>query len=81
MQRKQIGRIVVRFGQLEPHFHIHVIFATDRIIAHNPDAARRFLAGWFETIAWMRAHKADTVRLSAPIMGVDPTLPARSMTS
>jgi ABC-type nitrate/sulfonate/bicarbonate transport system substrate-binding protein len=51
LERRQMGRIVADFGTLEPHFHIHVIFATDEIIAKNPDAVRHFLAGWFATIA------------------------------
>jgi ABC-type nitrate/sulfonate/bicarbonate transport system substrate-binding protein len=33
---------------------------------------RRFLAGWFETIAYMRAHKAETVQDLAPITHADP---------
>jgi NitT/TauT family transport system substrate-binding protein len=71
MQKLGQGRILTGFGDLVHDFHIHVIFATDKIIAGNPRAVRDFLAAWFETIAWMRAHRAETVRLSAPVMGVD----------
>jgi NitT/TauT family transport system substrate-binding protein len=55
------GRILVRFGDLVKDFHVHVIFATDKLMATRPTAIREFLAGWFETIAFMRAHKAQTV--------------------
>ncbi len=65
------GRIILRFGDLVKHFHIHVIFATDKAIAEKPEALRRFLKGWFETIAYMRAHKAETVRIAAQVMGSD----------
>src|SRR5262249_15447591 len=46
------GRILMRFGDLVKDFHIHVIFATDKAIAMQPQALRGFLKGWFETIAF-----------------------------
>ncbi len=71
------GRILLRFGDLVQHFYIHVIFATDRAIAERSDALRRFLAGWFETIRFMRAHKEDTIKIAMPVMGTDADLTAR----
>src|SRR5262249_45391332 len=41
------GKILLRFGNLVEDFHIHVIFATDKIIAGKPNAIRNFLQGWF----------------------------------
>ncbi len=65
------GRILLRFNDLLKDFHVHVIFATDKAIAAKPEALRGFLAGWFDTIAFMRAHKADTVRIAKDVMGTD----------
>jgi ABC-type nitrate/sulfonate/bicarbonate transport system substrate-binding protein len=65
------GRIVLRFGDLVKDFHIHVIFATDKIIAEKPQALRVFLAGWFETIRLMRRDKAKSVEIAADVMGTD----------
>jgi ABC-type nitrate/sulfonate/bicarbonate transport system substrate-binding protein len=65
------GRVLLRFGDLVKDFHIHVIFATDKAIAERPDALRRFLKGWFETMAFMRANKAKTVEIAMEIMGTD----------
>jgi ABC-type nitrate/sulfonate/bicarbonate transport system substrate-binding protein len=65
------GRILLRFGDLVKDFHIHVIFATDRIIAEKPQVLRRFLAGWFETIRLMREDKAKSVEIAADVMGTD----------
>jgi NitT/TauT family transport system substrate-binding protein len=42
-------------------FMLHAIFASDEMVKNNPDAIRNFLKGWFETIAFMRTHKAETV--------------------
>jgi ABC-type nitrate/sulfonate/bicarbonate transport system substrate-binding protein len=70
------GRIILRFGELVKDFHIHVIYGTDAAIAAKPDALRRFLAGWFESIAYMRTHKAETVKIAGPVMGTDPATSA-----
>jgi NitT/TauT family transport system substrate-binding protein len=65
------GRILLRFGDVVKDFHIHVIFATDKAIASRPDALRGFLAGWFETIAYMRRNKAETVAVARDVMGTN----------
>lgn len=68
------GRIILRFGDLEKHFITHVIFATDKAIVQQPDQLRRFLKGWFQTIAFMRTHKAETVKIAMPVMDTDEKL-------
>jgi ABC-type nitrate/sulfonate/bicarbonate transport system substrate-binding protein len=65
------GRVLLRFNDLLKDFHVHVIFATDKAIAAKPDKLRDFLKGWFETIAFMRANKPETVRIAKDIMGTD----------
>ena len=67
------GRILLRFNDLIKDFHVHVIFATDKIIAAKPETLRGFLKGWFETIAFMRGNRAETVRIAKEIMGTDET--------
>ena len=39
-----------------------MIFATDKAIASKPEVLSGFLKGWFETIAFMRKNKAQTVK-------------------
>ncbi len=65
------GRILMRFGDVARDFIMHVIFATDRAIAEKPDELRGFLQGWFETIAFMRHNKAQSVAIAMQIMGTD----------
>jgi ABC-type nitrate/sulfonate/bicarbonate transport system substrate-binding protein len=72
------GRILFRFGDLVKDFHIHVIFATNKLIAQRPDAIRAFLEAWFETIAFMRADKARTVEIAKDVIHVDPAITART---
>src|SRR6185295_8864633 len=64
------GKILLRFGDIKD-FHVHVIFATDKAIAERPDLLRRFLAGWFDTIAFMRKDKTKTVELAKDVMHTD----------
>lgn len=70
------GRILLRFNDLLKDFHVHVIFATDKAVAARPEALRGFLKGWFETIGFMRANKAETVRIAKGVMGTDETTAA-----
>jgi NitT/TauT family transport system substrate-binding protein len=71
------GRIILRFGKLVKHFHIHVIFATDKAIKEKPAALRAFLKAWFETIRYMRAHKKETVKIAMQVMNTDAKITAR----
>jgi ABC-type nitrate/sulfonate/bicarbonate transport system substrate-binding protein len=58
------GRLLFPASDIVKDFMIHTIYASDQIVQKNPDAVRRFLKGWFDTIAFMRANKDETVRVS-----------------
>ncbi|HEY3917832.1 MAG TPA: ABC transporter substrate-binding protein [Stellaceae bacterium] len=58
------GKLLVKFGDLIHPFLTHVAFASDTLIAQHPDALRRFLAGWFDTVIWSKAHKDEMLRYS-----------------
>jgi ABC-type nitrate/sulfonate/bicarbonate transport system substrate-binding protein len=62
------GRILLSFGDLVKDFHTHVIFASNKTIAQRPDAIRKFLAGWLDTVAFMRANKAETVKVAMDVL-------------
>ena len=53
--------VLMTFGDIVPDFHTHVIFATDALIKGQPDVLRRFLRGWFRTVAFMKANRAAAV--------------------
>jgi ABC-type nitrate/sulfonate/bicarbonate transport system substrate-binding protein len=65
------GRILMRFGDVAKYFIMHVIFATEKAIAQRPAALTAFLQGWFETIAFVRQHKAKSVATAMAVMGTD----------
>ena len=65
------GRVLMRFGDVAPHFIMHVIFATDAAIAQKPGELAAFLDGWFETIGYMRRNKDKSVAVAMTVMGTD----------
>jgi ABC-type nitrate/sulfonate/bicarbonate transport system substrate-binding protein len=76
LQSENHGKLLVKFGDYIKDFHLYVIFATDDLIAKRPQAVRDFLAGWYETIAWMKAHKTEAVAIAARVQNVDPAIVA-----
>jgi len=76
LEKRGEGRILVRFTDIKD-FHIHVIFAADKLIASRPEAVRSFLQGWFETIAFMRKNKAETVAIAKEVTNKDEEITAR----
>jgi len=68
------ARTLVKFGDIVHDFIIHVIFARKSLIEKQPDLVRRFLAAWFDTIRFMRSHKAKSVAIAARVMNVSPSI-------
>ena len=77
LENKGEGRILVRFTDMKD-FIIHVIYATNKDIASRPDDLRKFLKGWFDTIAFMRTHKAETVKIAGAVMGKNAEVTSRT---
>jgi NitT/TauT family transport system substrate-binding protein len=71
------GRVLVQFGDRIKTFHIYVLYARRGFAASNPEALRAFLAGWFDTIAYMRDHRAETIDIVQRTSGVSPTIATR----
>jgi ABC-type nitrate/sulfonate/bicarbonate transport system substrate-binding protein len=67
-------RQIVNYGDHIKHFISNVIYASNDLIAKNPDALRRFLKGWYETIAWMNSHKEETIAIVGKTSRTPPAL-------
>jgi NitT/TauT family transport system substrate-binding protein len=74
LQSQNRARILISMGQVVPEFLTHVIFASNDLIARNPDLLRRFLVSWFEIIAYMNAHEDETLRITNKVTGLTPEL-------
>jgi ABC-type nitrate/sulfonate/bicarbonate transport system substrate-binding protein len=63
-------RVITGATPFVDQFITHVIFATNEEIEKHPDQVKAFLDGWFETIAYMKTHKAETVAISAKVLNL-----------
>ena len=70
-------RVITTGPQFVDHFITHVLFARDELVAKRPDAVRAFLQGWFDTIAYMKAHKDRAVAISAKVLDFTPAVASR----
>ncbi len=62
--------ILLKFGDIVQDYVNHVIYATNDVMTQHPDTVRRFLAGWLETVAYVKKNKADTVRISSAVLKI-----------
>jgi NitT/TauT family transport system substrate-binding protein len=62
------ARIVVRFGKVITAYINHVITASNGMIAKRPDDVKKFLAAWFESVAYFKTHKDEVVKFDAPLL-------------
>lgn len=65
------AKTLVPFGKYINPFITHVIYATNNMMTKHPDQVRGFLKGWFETIAFMKSHEAETLAATRPITQLD----------
>jgi ABC-type nitrate/sulfonate/bicarbonate transport system substrate-binding protein len=70
-------RVITGATPFVDQFITHVIFATNDLIEKHPDQVKAFLDGWFETIAYMKTHKAESVAISAKVLGLSETVIGR----
>jgi len=61
LEEEGAGRVLVRFGERIKPFHIYVLYARKDFAARSPDAVRGFLAGWFDSVTYMAAHRDRTI--------------------
>jgi ABC-type nitrate/sulfonate/bicarbonate transport system substrate-binding protein len=78
LEEEGVGRILVRFRDRIKDFHVHAAFASRKAIDGNPEAIRAFLAGWFESVRWMKDHKDQTVEIAARMADVPKTVAAKN---
>jgi ABC-type nitrate/sulfonate/bicarbonate transport system substrate-binding protein len=71
------ARILMLFGDIAKDFYTHVIFSTDDVVNNRPELLRRFLRGWFRTVAFMKANKDFVVKVGAKTIDVKPSVAAK----
>jgi ABC-type nitrate/sulfonate/bicarbonate transport system substrate-binding protein len=77
LEVKHEGHLLMQVNQFLGDIVIHSIEATNAVVARDPEAVRNFLAGWFETIRFMRQNKAETVALARQVTHYDEAVESR----
>jgi NitT/TauT family transport system substrate-binding protein len=65
-----VGRILVRFGQRIPEFHVHVVFARKEVIEQSPETLRNFVKAILESVQYMRDHRDETIAVAMRVAEV-----------
>jgi len=76
LDAKGQAHVLMTFGHLTS-FITHLIYASNALIKDHPDQVRSFVAAWFDTVKYMRAHKEESLRLTAPATNLSPEIGAR----
>ena len=64
---KHQGRLVAPASDFVGNIAASTTYASQNFIDHHPDKLKRFLAGWLETIDYLVAHKAETVKIESEV--------------
>jgi ABC-type nitrate/sulfonate/bicarbonate transport system substrate-binding protein len=81
LETKNRGRLFIPASQIVSNFLMNAAYASNKLIADRPDALRAFLKGWYETIAWMRANRDETIVLARKIDGFSQQVEERNYDS
>jgi ABC-type nitrate/sulfonate/bicarbonate transport system substrate-binding protein len=77
LQDKGEVRILLKFGDIVKDYVNHVIFASDDLIAKRPGDVKKFLAAWFESVAFFKHNKDETVRVSSGVLKIPAPIVAK----
>ena len=67
MEENKTGRLLFPVSQYEGRLAAGTLYASNHIVETNPEAVRAFVAGWVETVNYIRSHKAEAVKMQAAI--------------
>jgi ABC-type nitrate/sulfonate/bicarbonate transport system substrate-binding protein len=69
LESQGAGRLLFTCADYIHDLEVFVLYAHNSLVQQNPDAVKRFLKGWFESVAYMRSHKAETVEIARKVTG------------
>jgi NitT/TauT family transport system substrate-binding protein len=74
LEERQQGRVLATMDRYAPHFITHVVFAQRSLVSSNPTLVRRFLAGFFAAIAFMKTHREETSAVAERVLHESPAV-------
>ena len=69
MEEKKTGRLLFPVTKYEGNLAAGTLYASNNLIKTNPNAVREFVAGWVDTVNYIRSHKAEAVKIESGITG------------
>ena len=77
LEEQKEGHVLATMDRYAPNFITHVVLTQKSLIASNPGLVTRFLRGFFDTIAFVKAHKEETSRAAERVLLMSPGLARR----
>ena len=77
LEEQKEGRLLVDISDYVKEIELFVTFAHTDLVKRKPEALRRFLAGWYEAVAYMKSHKAESVKLASEVLNWSPAVTER----
>lgn len=69
MEENKTGRLLFPVTKYEGNLAAGTLYASNELIKTNPNAVREFVAGWVDTVNYIRTHKAEAVKIESGITG------------
>jgi NitT/TauT family transport system substrate-binding protein len=76
LDEQKRGRVLTTLQDYAPGLVANSIIASDKMITTQPDVLKRFLKGWFETVAYMATHKDEAIKGGIAATGLAPAVVA-----
>lgn len=70
------GTTLLHFDKVVADFHIHTFWASNAFIKDHPDDIKAFMAGWFESLDYMKTHRDEAVAIAAEVLNLSPKVAA-----
>ena len=77
MEENKTGRVLIPVTQFAGSMASGTLYASKRLMESDPKAVRAFIAGWIETVDFIRTHKAETVKIESAITGFSESVMAK----
>jgi ABC-type nitrate/sulfonate/bicarbonate transport system substrate-binding protein len=78
LEERGEGKILVGMEKYAPKFITHVVFARKALVAEKPDQVKRFLQGFFASIAYMKTHKEETSKVAEAVLKESPQVASKT---
>jgi NitT/TauT family transport system substrate-binding protein len=77
MEENKTGRLLFPVSKYEGNLASGTLYASNNLVKTNPNAVKAFVAGWIETVDYIRTHKAETVKIESGITGFSENVMAK----